>query len=39
MEDYQTPAVETYGSVEKLSESMHDGGYGDDHDGGDLEGV
>lgn len=28
MKDYAKPTVETYGSVEKLSESGHDGGYG-----------
>jgi hypothetical protein len=28
MKDYTAPTVETYGSVEELSESMNDGGYG-----------
>ena len=31
MEDYAAPTVETYGSVEELSESMDDGGYGDNN--------
>ncbi len=34
MKDYAEPTVETYGSVEELSESGHDGGYGED-DGDD----
>jgi hypothetical protein len=37
MKDYETPTIETYGSVEKLSEKGHiDGGYGDsNHDNND----
>lgn len=29
MKDYTEPTVETYGSVEELSEEGHDGDYGD----------
>lgn len=28
MEDYESPSVETYGSVEELTQDSHDGGYG-----------
>jgi hypothetical protein len=28
MADYDPPAVETYGSVQKLTQQVYDGGYG-----------
>ncbi|WP_435093008.1 hypothetical protein [Halorubrum sp. N11] len=33
MKDYAEPTVETYGSVEELSETNNDGGYGGDGGG------
>ncbi|WP_435099881.1 hypothetical protein [Halorubrum sp. N11] len=36
MKDYAKPIVETYGSVEEISESSNDGSYGGS---GDDEGV
>lgn len=33
MKDYVEPTVKTYGSVEELSESGRDGGYGEEDEG------
>jgi hypothetical protein len=33
MHDYELPSVKTYGSVEELTQTDYDGGYGGDNKG------